>query len=377
MATAGCRFSALIWSSLLLICLLVASTDSTTIIKTHISTTKITINEQHSVKVFESATTESEPIAARSTFGDPFVSAEEDSPDFDLGKRIAQIDVPSSGQGTIGTGDSKPTSGIPGSIEPESMAGSSLSGGSAKSSSQSRTEPELPLESQDIHSTNVQIATGVSNSNATSKPLTQGSSDETPRTGTLPTSDTAGAGTKPGNNSTSSSSIKLPSGIGRNTTMVATPSSGSKGVVAGTQIPGSFSIPDTQAASLTSAHNISSPISSTTTRSSNTTGSGTSDIDSARLSVKSSLAATSDSLLQPSSTSISDSGSIRNFTALTSGKPRGPPTVVTFSSSTSNVVESFSRSSATSDVLPHTSATGTINASSSRTYQLHSGKSAK
>jgi hypothetical protein len=408
MATTAYRLSTLLWSSLLLICLLVASTDSTTIVKTHITTTKITVNEQHGVNVFESATTDSDPIAARSASGDPFASIEEENSDLELGKRIAQNDVPPPGQSAIGTGDTNPTSGISGSSEPESTAGSSSSVGSAKSSSQSLTEPESTLGSQDTHSSNIQNATGVSDSNTTSRLLTHSGSGETSHTGALPISNTTSVGTKPGNNTSSSSLIKLPSSSGQNTTMVATPSSGSKSSVAGTQIPIS-SIPsassisatmltsaivsnessqdtgntdhtaatssfssdsrnvsitgtktlsgnssavlsttaspqDTQAASFTSAHNISSSISSTTARNSSTTGSGTSDIDSASLTVTPSLATTSDSSLQPSSISISDR---RNFTALDSGKPRGPPSALTFSSSTNGIESSDNTTSTT------------------------------
>jgi hypothetical protein len=361
-----------------LICLLVASADSTTSVKTHITTTKITVNDQHGINAFESATTDSDPIAARSASGDPITSVEEEKSDLGLSKRFAQSDVPPPGQSAVGTGDTNPTSGIPGSSEPESMAGSSSSVGSANSSSQSRTEPESTLGSQDTHSSNLQNATGVSGSNTSSTLLTQSGSGETSRTGALPISNTTGVGIKPGNNTTSSSLTKLPFGTGQNTTMVATPSSGPKSSVASTQIPississasstsatiltsviisnessrdtgnsdntattSSFSSgsrnvsimgtktlsdnssavlsttaspPDTQVVSLNSAHNISSSISSTTTSNSSTTGSGTSDTDSVRLSTTSSLATASDSSLQPSSISISDR---RNFTALT------------------------------------------------------------
>jgi hypothetical protein len=432
MATAACRFSALLWSFLLLICLLVASTDSTTFIKTHISTAKITVNEQHADRVVKSATTGSEPMAARSEFGNPFASTEEDSPGLDLSKRTAQIDVPPSGRTATGTGDSKSTSGIPGSTDLESIAGNNVSGGSARNSSQGHTEPKSTLQSQGTHSTNVQNTTNVSDSDATSRLSTQSGSGETSRPGALPKSDTAGVGTKPGNNSTSSSLLKHPPGTGRNTTAVATPSSGSEGALASTPIPlsstppassisatiptsvisnGSLhdtgnsdhtattstsssisrnvsmtgretlrgnssavlrktaSLSDTPAASLNSALSNSSSISSTRTRSPSTSGPGTSNVDSA----KPSLATTSDSSLQPSSSSISDSGSRRNFTALTSGKTRGAPSVVTLSSSTSSIVDFSSRSSGTSDVLPHTSATGT-NQTSSISFESTTGK---
>jgi hypothetical protein len=423
MATTAYRLSTLLWSSLLLICLLIASADSTTIVKTHITTTKITVNEQHGVNAFESATTDSDPIAARSTSRDPFASIEQEDSDLGLSKRIAQIDVPPPGQSAFGTGDIKPTSGTPGSLEPESVAGSSLSVGLAKSSSQNPTEPQSTLESQDTHSSNLQNATGVSDSNTTSRLLTQSGSGETSRTGALPTSNTTVVGTKPGSNTTSSFLTKLPSGTGQNTTMVASPSSGSKSSIASTQTPVS-SIPsassisatiltsvivsnesshdtgssdrtatvpsfstgsrnvsttgtkslsgdssavllttgspsDTQAASFTSAHNISSSISSITTRNSSTTGSGTSEFDSASLSVTSSLATTLDPSLQPSSISISDR---RNFTALTSGKPRGPPSALTFSSSTNSIEPSDNTTSTTtagvSDISADQSSTG-------------------